>query len=513
MATVEHETAAQTNGARDSIPVENPATGEVFKTIPVTSPEAVAEIVAKARAAQPGWEEMGFEGRAKILRRAQKWLLDNSDRVIKTIVDETGKAWEDAQLAELGYGAHALGFWAKRAPEYLADQKVHSANPFVLGRKLVIRFRPVGVVGVIGPWNYPLSNSFGDAIPALAAGNSVVLKPSEVTPLTSLLLGECMRECGLPEGVYTPIPGYGETGAALIDHVDMIMFTGSTRTGKKIAARAAERLIPVSLELGGKDPMIVLDDADLERAANAAVHYSMQNAGQTCISTERVYVEEPVYDEFVSKVTEKVKALRQGKPEGPGSVDLGAIIFPPQADIIEAHVKDAREKGATIRTGGHLQKNGGLFFEPTVLTEVDHTMTCMQEETFGPTLPIMKVADDAEAIRLANDSLYGLAASVWGGDVARAERVARQVEAGVVTVNDAQINYLATELPMGGWKTSGLGYRHGPGGIQKFCRQQSLLITRFAPMKKDLHMMGYSPRMTKLLGRMTKLMYGRGKRD
>jgi acyl-CoA reductase-like NAD-dependent aldehyde dehydrogenase len=239
----------------------------------------------------------------------------------------------------------------------------------------------------------------------------------------------------------------------------------------------------------------------------------MQNAGQTCISTERVYVEEPVYDEFVTKVTEKVKALRQGKPEGPGSVDLGAIIFPPQADIIESHVNDAREKGATIRTGGHLQKNGGLYYEPTVLTEVDHTMTCMQEETFGPTLPIMKVADDAEAIRLANDSLYGLAASVWGGDVARAERVARQVEAGVVTVNDAQINYLATELPMGGWKTSGLGYRHGPGGIQKFCRQQSLLVTRFAPMKKDLHMMGYSPRMTKLLGRITKLMYGRGKRD
>jgi acyl-CoA reductase-like NAD-dependent aldehyde dehydrogenase len=513
MATVEHEAAAKTNGARDSIPVENPATGEIIQTIPVVPPEAVADVVAKARAAQPAWEELGFEGRARFLRRAQKWLLDNSDRVIQTIVDETGKAWEDAQLAELGYGAHAFGFWAKKAPEYLADQKVHSANPFVLGRKLVVRYRPVGVVGVIGPWNYPLTNSFGDAIPALAAGNTVVLKPSEITPMTSLLMAECLREVGVPDGVFQAIPGYGETGAALIDQVDMIMFTGSTRTGKKIAARAAERLIPVSLELGGKDPMIVLDDADLERAANAAVHYSMQNAGQTCISTERVYVEEPVYDEFVAKVTDKVKALRQGKPEGPGSVDLGAIIFPPQADIIESHVSDAREKGATIRTGGHLRKNGGLYFEPTVLTDVDHSMACMQEETFGPTLPIMKVADDAEAIRMANDSLYGLAASVWGGDVARAERVARQVEAGVVTVNDAQINYLATELPMGGWKTSGLGYRHGPGGIQKFCRQQSLLITRFAPMKKDLHMMGYSPRMTKLLGRITKLMYGRGKRD
>ncbi len=513
MAIAQEEKTSSAGDGRETIPVEDPATGQIVRTIPVTTPEEVAAAVAKARAVQPAWEELGFEGRGRILRRAQKWLIDNSQRVIETIVSETGKTWEDAQLAELGYGAHAFGFWAKNAPKYLADQKVSSANPFVLGRKLVVRFRPVGVVGIIGPWNYPLTNSFGDAIPALAAGNAVVLKPSEITPLTSLLMAECMRECGLPDGVFTTIPGYGETGAALIDHVDMIMFTGSTRTGKKIAARAAERLIPVSLELGGKDPMIVLDDADVERAANAAVHYSMQNAGQTCISTERVYVEAAVYDEFVAKVTEKVRGLRQGKPEGPGSVDLGAIIFPPQLDVIESHVQDARDKGATVAVGGHVKRDGGLYFEPTVLTGVDHTMTCMQEETFGPTLPIMKVADDGEAIRLANDSLYGLAASVWGSDVARAERVARQIEAGVVTVNDAQINYLATELPMGGWKTSGLGYRHGPGGIQKFCRQQSLLITRYAPMKKDIHMMGYSARTTKLLGRVTKLMYGRGKRD
>ncbi|MEJ7894294.1 MAG: succinic semialdehyde dehydrogenase [Solirubrobacteraceae bacterium] len=514
MATVEHEKgAAGSNGARDSIPVENPATGKIVRTVPVTPPEAVEAIVAKARAAQPAWDEMGFEGRGRILRRAQKWVLDNADRVIDTIVSETGKTYEDAQLAELGYAAHAFGFWAKKGPDYLADEKIHSANPFVLGRKLVVRYRPVGVVGIIGPWNYPLTNSFGDAIPALAAGNSVVLKPSEVTPLTSLLMAEGMRECGLPEGVFTTIPGYGETGAALIDFVDMVMFTGSTRTGKKVAMRAAERLIPVSLELGGKDPMIVLDDADVERAANAAVHYSMQNAGQTCISTERVYVQAPVYDEFVAKVTEKVRDLRQGPSAGPGTVDLGAITFPPQYDVIESHVQDARDKGATIATGGKGRRENGMFYEPTVITGVDHTMTCMLQETFGPTLPIMKVADDAEAINLANDSLYGLAASVWGSDVARAERVARQIEAGVVTVNDAQINYLATELPMGGWKTSGLGYRHGPGGIQKFCRQQSLLITRYAPMKKDLHMMGYTPRMTKLLGRVTKLMYGRGKRD
>ena len=244
MAIAQEEKTAAAGDGRDTIPVENPATGEVIKTIPVTTAEEVEQAVARARAAQPAWEELGFEGRGMLLRRAQKWLIDNSDRVIQTIIDETGKTWEDAQLAELGYGAHAFGFWAKNAPKYLADQKISSANPFVLGRKLVVRFRPVGVVGIIGPWNYPLTNSFGDAIPALAAGNAVLLKPSEVTPLTSLLMEECMRECGLPEGVFQAIPGYGETGAALIDHVDMIMFTGSTRTGKKIAARAAERLIP-----------------------------------------------------------------------------------------------------------------------------------------------------------------------------------------------------------------------------------------------------------------------------
>src|SRR3954453_9875870 len=378
MATVEHDPAAAArNGAGDTIPVTNPATGEIARTVAAVAPEKVGEIVARARAAQPAWAAMGFEGRARILRRAQKWVVDNADRIIDTIVSETGKTREDAQLAEVSYAAHAFGFWAKRAPESLADEKVHSTNPFVLGRKLVIRYKPVGVVGIIGPWNYPLTNSFGDAIPALAAGNAVVLKPSEVTPLTSLLMEECMRECGLPPDIFTAVPGYGATGAALVEHVDMVMFTGSTATGKKIMAKAAERLIPVSLELGGKDPMIVLDDADLERAANAAVHYSMQNAGQTCISVERLYVEEPVYDEFVAKVTQKVRGLRQGVPGPAGSTDIGAITFPPQLEIIEAPVDDARAKGPTIVTGGHARREGGQYFEPTVLTGVDHTMLAM----------------------------------------------------------------------------------------------------------------------------------------
>ncbi len=302
MATVEQHVPETQNGApvaADVIPVENPATGEIVATVPNLSAEAVAEMAARGRAAQPEWEAYGFEGRGRVLRRAQKWVMDNTEQIVETIVSETGKTYEDAQLAEIGYAGAAFGFWAKEAAGYLEDEKVKSSQLLVKGKKLILRYRPLGLVGVIGPWNYPLTNSFGDCIPALAAGNCVILKPSEVTPLTSLLLAEGLRECGLPENVLQIATGDGATGAALIENVDMIMFTGSTRTGRKVAAEAASRLIPSSLELGGKDPMIVLSDADLERAANFATYYSMQNAGQTCISIERVYVEEPVYDEFV----------------------------------------------------------------------------------------------------------------------------------------------------------------------------------------------------------------------
>jgi acyl-CoA reductase-like NAD-dependent aldehyde dehydrogenase len=494
------------------IDVENPATGQIIASVDVVGPERIPELVARARAAQPGWEALGFAGRAQVLRRCQKWVIDNSDRIIETIVSETGKAWEDAQLAEVSYAAGSFGFWAKNAERYLADERVKTASPFVKGKKLVVRHVPLGVVGVIGPWNYPLTNAFGDCIPALAAGNAVILKPSHVTPLTALLMGECVRECGIPEGVYQAATGFGDTGAALIDAVDFVMFTGSTATGKKVMERAARTLTPVALELGGKDPMLVLADADLERASNAAVHYSMQNAGQTCISTERVYVEAPVYEPFVELVTRKVGELRQGPPRGPGSVDLGAVIHPPQSDVVEEHVRDAVAKGARVVTGGGRSDDAGHFFEPTVLVDVDHTMECMREETFGPTLPIMKVADADEGVRLANDTPYGLQASVWTRDVAKGEKLARRIEAGAVTVNDAQVNYVALELPMGGWKSSGLGTRHGADGIRKYTKKQALVVTRMAP-KRDLHMLPYSARRTRLIERMLKLVYGRGRRD
>src|SRR6478609_2552773 len=494
-----------------TISVENPATGATIREVAAVAPEDVAAVVERARAAQPAWEALGYAGRGRILKRAQQWLLEHAEEVADTIVAETGKAREDALLVEVAYGANALGFWPRKAPKWLADERVRTTNPLVLGRRMVVRYRPVGVVGVIGPWNYPLVNSVGDAIPALAAGNTVVVKPSEVTPLTSLLFERGLHEAGLPEGVFQVAVGTGETGAVLIDHVDMVMFTGSTRTGRKVMERAAQTLTPVSLELGGKDPMIVLADADIERAANTAVYYSMQNGGQTCISIERVYVEAPVYDDFVAKVAEKTQALRQGPPDGAGSIDVGAMTFPPQLEIVEQHVQQARDAGARVLVGGQRREGAARFFEPTIIADADHSMTAMREETFGPTLPIMRVKDADEAIRQANDSPYGLGASVFTRDVAEGERLARRIEAGAVCINDAAVNYLALELPMGGWKASGLGVRHGPAGLKKYTRQQAIMTYRL-PLKREIHFFPYDARVTNLITRGMKLFYKRRSR-
>ena len=294
MASVDTTTGHSTNGhgAGAEIAVENPATGAVIAHVADMSAGKVAELARLGRAAQPGWEALGFDGRARVMLRLRKWLMDHAEEVAERIVAETGKTYEDAYMAELMYTGGALTYWSKHAPRFLADEAVPVSTLAVAGKKLVTRYAPVGLVGIIGPWNYPLVNSFGDAIPALLAGNSVILKPSEITPLTSLALADALVECGLPANVFQVATGRGATGSALIDESDMLMFTGSTATGRKVMARAAQTLTPVSLELGGKDPMIVLADADLERAANAAAYYSMFNGGQTCISIERVYVED-----------------------------------------------------------------------------------------------------------------------------------------------------------------------------------------------------------------------------
>jgi acyl-CoA reductase-like NAD-dependent aldehyde dehydrogenase len=514
MASVEtREPSVQLNGgdAGSQIPVENPATGQTIGHVPDLDAAAVKHMVDIARAAQPAWAELGFDARAKVFYRARKWLVDNRERVARTIVEETGKTHEDAMLAEVLFIADSFGYWAKSAPKHLADEKVKSHSPFMLGKKLMIRYQPRGVIGVIGPWNYPLTNCFGDGIAALAAGNAVIFKPSEITPYTTMLMQECMRDAGLPDGVMQVATGRGATGAALIEHVDYVMFTGSVATGKKVAAEAAKTLTPFSLELGGKDPMIVLKDADLERAANGAVFWSMANGGQICQAIERVYVEEPVYDEFLNKVVEKTRALRQGVPGEAGAVEVGAVTFQPQLDIMEDHMQDAVQKGAKVLVGGKRREGEGRFFEPTVVVDVNHDMKLMQDETFGPILPVMKVRDEQEAVRLANDSRYGLNSSVWTKDIAKGERIASQVQAGSTCVNDAVSNYAAQELPFGGVKESGIGVRHSSAGIRKYCNTHAILITRFA-MKRELYWFPFSKRNAKLLERILVWMYGREKK-
>jgi acyl-CoA reductase-like NAD-dependent aldehyde dehydrogenase len=508
---VESGTAARTERPADgasadgagrgaTFDVHNPATGEVIATLPVDSPERVREIVARLRANQAEWERLGIEGRYRWLSALRDWLIDNWDAVADTMQAETGKTRGEA-AGEPVYLTDLINFYGRTAKDFIGDQQVAAHSPPLKVKRLVIQYRPYPVVGVISPWNYPLILSLGDAIPALQAGAAVLIKPSEFTPLgLTEVVKAWKEEIGGPD-VLDVANGTGETGSALVDEVDFVQFTGSDRTGRKVMARAAETLTPVSLELGGKDPMIVLSDADIDRAANAATWGGFQNSGQTCISVERIYVEEPVYDEFVAKLTGAVRELRQGA-DGPGyGADVGAMTTPAQIEIVEEHVREALERGATALTGGKRREGPGDFYQPTVLTDVDHSMKVMRDETFGPVVGVMKVADEEEAIRLANDTRYGLSGSVFGSKE-RAERVARRVECGLCNVNDVLIGFLASDVPFGGWKDSGIGYRHADTGIRKFCRAESLVITRFGG-KRELIWFPYTRRRRWLLRRLS----------
>ncbi|OMC11894.1 aldehyde dehydrogenase [Mycolicibacter heraklionensis] len=454
--------------------VFNPATGEIAGEVQWTDPSDVEKIAAGLRTAQREWEQRGAKGRAKALARFAVWLGENRDEIEKLLIAETGKSSTDA-AQEVPLLIMILSYVIKVIEKAMAPEARPAPSAVLSIKKIAIHFRPRPVVGVIAPWNYPVANALMDAIGALAAGSAVLLKPSEQTPLTAELLRQGWLASGAPD-VFAVVQGARDVAEAVIDNSDYVQFTGSTATGRKVAERAASRLVPYSLELGGKDPMIVCEDADIDMAAHAAVWGAMFNAGQTCVSVERVYVLESVYDKFVAAVVRDVEALQMGAGEGK---HFGALISEQQLAVTERHVKEALAAGARALTGGERASGPGSFYQPTVLVDVDHSMACMTEETFGPTLPIMKVASVDEAIRLANDSAYGLSASVFSRDVARAKDIALQLDCGAVNVNDVISNLMCTTAPMGGWKTSGIGARFGGvDGIRKFCRQETVVAPR-----------------------------------
>jgi acyl-CoA reductase-like NAD-dependent aldehyde dehydrogenase len=454
----------------------DPRTGEMIDRVPVSDPDDVHVAVGRARAAFAVWGKLGFDERMEHVLTVRDLLLDRADELIDIIRRETGKPEADAISTELLVACELIDYYRKHGRRALRREKVPTGS--LLPHKRAWReFEPMGVVGVISPWNYPFSLAMTPTVSALLAGNTVVLKPSEVTPLVGLAVGRLFSDVGSYPDVVQVVSGGGPTGDALVrSGVQKIAFTGSVRTGKRVMQAAAETLTPVLLELGGKDPMIVCDDADVERAARAAVWGAFMNSGQTCVSIERVYVGRPIYEDFVDRVVKGTEALRQSA-EGDG--DIGSMTFEPQIDIVERHVADAVAKGAKVRTGGRrIPDRPGLWYEPTVLTDVDHSMDIMRDETFGPVLPIMPVRDDDEALRLANDSPYGLNSSVWSADPERAEQLSAAVEAGNVCINDCLVNYGVAGLPFGGTKASGIGRIHGYEGLRTFTNAKSVLGNR-----------------------------------
>jgi acyl-CoA reductase-like NAD-dependent aldehyde dehydrogenase len=483
-------------------------TAKKIAELAVASAADVTAAVGRARSAQAVWLTKSYAERAALFYRLRDLLIDEQEKLADIVTAESGKPRAEVYGNELFYVCDAIGFWAKNAERFL---KPVSVSPHLLmfkTKKVISTYCPLGVIGIISPWNFPLVLTAGDAVPALMAGNAVVIKPSELTPLTALFVAELAQKAGFPEGIIEVVIGAAETGGALIDQVDMIAFTGSVEVGKQIMRKAADRLIPISLELGGKDPLIVLKDADLERAANACVWGALMNSGQVCTSIERVYVEAPVYETFVDKIVEKVRALRQGASHE--EVELGSMTSAAQFQIVSAQVNEALSQGAKALTGGQANpKLSGLYYEPTVLVDVNHDMSIIRDETFGPVLPIIKVRDAEEALRLANDSRYGLDACIFTRDREKARQMADRLIAGTVCINDGLVNYIIPDTPMGGVRESGFSRRHGAEGIRKYCYQKSIVIDRFG-LKSEFPWFPASEKKTNQMRRLISLFWRSG---
>ncbi len=484
--------------ATEEIISRDPATGAEVGRVAIASPEEVKRAVEQARAAQKSWGALSYAERGRVVMRAREIVLAEMDALAELIARESGKPVAEAVAMEIVPTLDLMYYFARHTARLLRDEKIALGQYALMGRSSRIIYRPLGVVGIIAPWNFPWAIPLGEVSMALMAGNGVVLKPSELTPLVSLKLGEVFARAGLPAGLLHIVNGDGRTGAALVEAgADKLMFTGSVATGRRVAEAAARQLIPVVLELGGKDPMIVFADADLEAAASAAVWGAFANSGQACSSVERCYVEASVAADFTRLVVAKTKALTQA-PGTRSGTDVGAMSSARQIEIVEQHVGDAVRRGARILAGGARAQEGAaagcenLFHEPTIISDVNHDMTVMREETFGPVLPLMIFNDEDEAICLANDTPFGLTASVWTRDIRRGRRVAQCIEAGTVMVNEVLYTHGLAQTPWGGLKLSGNGRTHGRAGLLELVSARHLHINRLARLQ-DFWWFNYTP--------------------
>jgi acyl-CoA reductase-like NAD-dependent aldehyde dehydrogenase len=463
----------------------NPATGETLRELPCTSDAEVHAAVARSRAAQPGWNALGVRKRITILRKFQGLLYERKSDVARLITREAGKPYVEALLTEVMVVLDAARFCFENAYAFLREENLPHRNLAMKAKAGRILREPYGVIGIVSPWNYPFSIPATETMAALVTGNTVVLKPSEFTSLVALELASLLHQAGVPDDVLQVVVGDGATGAALTGSaIDKLVFTGSVPTGKRIAQAAAARLLPVVLELGGKDPMLVRDDADIDVASSGAVWGAFVNAGQACLSVERCYVHRKIYEPFLDACVRKTRQLRVGNGMDENT-DVGPMIHERQLQNVQAQVDDALAQGARLLTGGaRLTELGPNFYQPTVLADVQHNMRVMREETFGPLLPIMAFDSDDEAMQLANDSEYGLAASVWTRDRARGEALARRLQVGTVMVNDAIACFGISEAPHGGVKASGIGRTHGRFGLEEMVRVKYVDSDRLPGMKR-----------------------------
>ncbi len=467
-------------GERQKLALKNPATLEHLYDIDCQTPEEVDATVVKARSAQSAWAALSIQERVNYMFKLRDLILERQDEIIDVVVRETGKTRQDALTFEIYAVASFISYWCKQAPKTLSEETVRAPGLMGLMKKVHINYKPLGVVGVIAPWNGPFVLTANPVIQAMLAGNAVVAKGSEVTPFCSKILEDLCRDAGIPDGVCNILMGDGLTGAALTrSSVNKVSFTGSTATGKKVASACIENLTPFSLELGGKDAMIVCNDANLDEAVHGAVWGSCVNTGHFCCSTERVYVEAGIYDEFVKKSTEMMQSLRQGQSHGVNE-DVGAVFWDNQLEIIKAHVEDAKSKGGKVLVGGKCNESlKGLYYEPTLMIDVPEDSDLIQQETFGPVMPVTKVRDVEEAIQLANASNYGLHGSVWTKDADKGLAIARRVETGSMSVNDMGMMYGVANAPFGGVKDSGVGSVNGANGLRAYVHAMPIIVGRY----------------------------------